>query len=472
MLNILKEIEKKYPVDKIYLNNEQVWPFFKAKFYFILKYYSEKPEIGRIRKKTFFQKLKLVKNIFYGWKNWFKKYDYIAISTSREGVSKIINGKHYNRLIDPIIDEMKNSDFLYMEIPYGQHYNIKTIHAKNIVSYYPIVFISYLFNKLSIGKYNLNGSEILNTIKKDYNINIDYDNLIKYYLAEYRAFKFIFQHMKPKAIFIVCHYTHFGIIKAAKELGIKIIEVQHGVIGREHPAYNFGIGISKNLFPDYLFVYGKQDVVNFSDSYFIDQKNVIPIGSYYIDYFKESFLPEIKFQNIINKYSISVGITLQNTVEKQTIDFVKEAAILDSSILFILIPRQPVRRDYSKFDLPDNVFVITDREFYELMMYVDYHSTVYSSCALEAPSFGVQNIMININNLSRKFFEASLIDRITKYADTPEEYLNLIRSMDKLDKETVYYLNEDIIMPNYRNNLKYALSQVLDCRVRVKDSTY
>ena len=95
-------------------------------------------------------------------------------------------------------------------------------------------------------------------------------------------------------------------------------------------------------------------------------------------------------------------------------------------------------------------------------MYVDFHSTVYSTCALEAPSFGAQNIMININNLSRKIFEASLIDRITKYADTPEEYLSLIRSMDKLDRETVYYLNEDIIMPNYRNNLKDALSQILD----------
>jgi superfamily I DNA and RNA helicase len=112
-------------------------------------------------------------------------------------------------------------------------------------------------------------------------------------------------------------------------------------------------------------------------------------------------------------------------------------------------------------DLPDNVLVITDKDFYELMMYVDYHSTVYSTCALEAPSFGVQNIMINIKNLSRKYFETSLIDRTTKYADAPEEYLNLIRSMDKLDKKTVYYLNEGVIMPNYRKNLGDAISQIL-----------
>ena len=346
-------------------------------------------------------------------------------------------------------------------MPHKKHYDIKTVHTKNIVSYNLISFISYLFGKLPTGKYNLNGREILNAIKKDYNLDIDDDKLIKIHLARYRTFRFIFQYMKPKALFYVSHFSS-GAMKAAKELGIKLIEVQHGVIGREHPSYNFGIKLSKNLFPDYLLAYGKKDVVNFSDSYFIDQKNVIPIGSYYIDYLKESFLPEIKFQNTIKKYSTSVGITLQNPIEKRTIDFVKEAAILDSSILFILIPRLPVTMDYSKLDFPDNVLVITDRDFYELMMYVDYHSTVYSTCALEAPSFGAQNIMININNLSRKFFEASLIDRITKYADTPEEYLSLIRSMDKLDRETVYYLNEDIIMPNYRNNLKDALSQILD----------
>lgn len=460
--NILKEIEKKYPVDKIYLNGEQIWPFLRSEyFHTYMEYHSENPDIEIIRKKPFFQKLKLVKNIFYGWKKWFKKYDYIAISTSGKSIIKIINGKYYNRLIDPIIDELNNNDFLCIQRPDRKLYNINKTHTKNIVSFYPIYFISYLFEILPIGKYNLNGSEILNAIKKDYNINIDDDKLIKFYLAEYRTCRFIFQYIKPKAIFIGCH-SSLGLMKAAKELGIKTIEIQHGIIGKEQPIYNPGVEMSKNLFPDYLFAYGKQDVMNFTNSYFIDQKNVIPIGSYYIDYLKESFSPEIKFQNIINKYSISVGITLQNTVEKQTIDFVKQAAILDSSILFILIPRQPVRRDYSKLDLPDNVLVITDKEFYELMMYVDYHSTVYSTCALEAPSFGVQNIMININNLSRKYFESSLIDRITKYADTPEEYLNLIRSMDKLDKETVYYLNEGIIMPNYRNNLKDALSQVLD----------
>ena len=90
----LEEIEEKYPVDKIHLNGEQIWHFLRNKYYLIyLNYHSENLDIGSIRKKPFFQKLKLLKNIFYGWKKWFKKYDYIAISNSGESNIKTINGK-------------------------------------------------------------------------------------------------------------------------------------------------------------------------------------------------------------------------------------------------------------------------------------------------------------------------------------------------------------------------------------------
>jgi len=112
--------------------------------------------------------------------------------------------------------------------------------------------------------------------------------------------------------------------------------------------------------------------------------------------------------------------------------------------------------------LIENVWVFLDRDFYELMMYVDYHATVYSTCALEAPSLGVQNIMININNLSKEYFENILSDEITTYVNSPQELINTINNIKKLDKNTVYHNNENIIMPNYRNNLKTALSNILD----------
>jgi hypothetical protein len=463
MKNILYKIEKKYSVKEILLYDEQIWPLFRAKYHLTYKEkYSKNPEINTIRKKSFIKKIILLKNILYGWINWFHRYDYIFISTSREGIKKLIKGKYYDRLIDPIIKELKINKCLYIEKPYGNHYPIKKIHKKHIVSYYPILFISYILEKLIIKNVNLNGKDILNFIKKEYRINLNDDKIIKFYLAQYNVFKFIFKHLKPKAIFIVCYYTNFGAIRAAKELGIKVIEVQHGIIGKEHPAYNIDVEISKKLFPDYILTFGKQDVDNFIGSYFINPKDAIPIGSYYIEYLKSEFVQDKSLYKKIDKFRSSIGVTLQFTIENQTIEFIREAAILDPSLLFILIPRLPVTRDYTNASLPVNVWVLLDRDFYELMMYMDYHATVYSTCALEAPSFGLQNIMININNLSKEYFKNTLSDEITTYVNTPQELINTVNNIKKLDKNTVYHKNEKNIMPHYKKNLRNALSIILN----------
>jgi len=347
MINILHEIEKIHPVNKILLYDEEIWSLFRAKYYLTYKErFSENPEINTIRKKSFFQKMMLLKNILYGWLNWFHRYDYIFISTSREAIKKIIKGKYYDRLIDPIINELKINKCLYIERPYEKHYPINTIHMKNIVSYYPILLVSYILEKIFIRNLNLKGKEILDSIKKEYDIDVDDDKILKFYLAQYNVFKFIFKHMRPKAVFIVCYYTNFGAIRAAKEMGIKVIEVQHGIIGKEHPAYNMDVEISKRLFPDYILTFGKQDVDNFIGSFFINPENVFPIGSYYIDLLKETFVQDEMLHEKMMEYRSSIGVTLQFTIENQTIEFIREAATLDPSLLFILIPRLPVTRNY------------------------------------------------------------------------------------------------------------------------------
>ena len=222
-----------------------------------------------------------------------------------------------------------------------------------------------------------------------------------------------------------------------------------------------GLDLGNIYFPDYLLVYGQRDLEPFRVSNFIDYKNVYPIGNYYIDYINENINLDAKLKNPLGKYRFVVGVTLQLINEDSTIQFVKQAALLDLSICHLLIPRPPIRRDYSEINLPSNVLVITDKQFYELMHYVDFHSTVYSTCALEAPSLGVQNIMINIMNLSKTYFENILTDeKITRYSDTPEEYVNLINNFHKLDRKEIYLRNKDNIAPNYKENIRKFINKL------------
>jgi len=96
------------------------------------------------------------------------------------------------------------------------------------------------------------------------------------------------------------------------------------------------------------------------------------------------------------------------------------------------------------------------------MPYIDIHSTVYSSCAVEAPSLGAPNILVNINNLSKLYFSSLLRDeRTSRYVGTPREFLKAVRSFSGIERESVVRLNEDIIKPGYPDNIKLFVEKVV-----------
>jgi len=167
------------------------------------------------------------------------------------------------------------------------------------------------------------------------------------------------------------------------------------------------------------------------------------------------FAPDPELTRQLSQYAKTVGVTLQWTVENRVIEFVRQAAGLDSTICYVLIPRNPKERDYLTLPVPQNVRVVIDKDFYRLMGHVDFHSTAYSTCALEAPSLGVRNVMINIDGESKRYYGHVLTDsRVTRYADTPEELVSIVNTFPGIDRETVRRLNGDIIAVGYRQNLR------------------
>ena len=96
-----------------------------------------------------------------------------------------------------------------------------------------------------------------------------------------------------------------------------------------------------------------------------------------------------------------------------------------------------------------------DKNFYELMAYTDFHTTVNSTCALEAPSLGVQNILVDIDGQAKWYYAAVLTDRrITRFADTPDEYVDIINSFPILARAVVCNLHEDFFATKYQENIR------------------
>jgi multimeric flavodoxin WrbA len=80
------------------------------------------------------------------------------------------------------------------------------------------------------------------------------------FFEEFRFYYHLFKGQKTKTLLFICHYHSEGLIAALKILGIKCIEVQHGLIATNDLYYvyheQFSSAIGKALFPDKILTYG------------------------------------------------------------------------------------------------------------------------------------------------------------------------------------------------------------------------
>jgi len=216
MTNILKEIETKYPVDTILVNGEQVWPYLRMYYHW---HYMKKTASEWGEKEVsppLSQRLKeMPKNSLYGFRNWFGKYDYVALSTTLE--RKNIDGEYFNKLLDPVIDELGRDKVLYIENPAPSLYPAEKVHTKNIVSYSLLLLLGQVLNMVLRRSCIIQNRSILNTSQKEYGLEIDDVEIIRSFAAERIGFDLLFRRIRPKAILLSCYYGRMPAIKAAKQ---------------------------------------------------------------------------------------------------------------------------------------------------------------------------------------------------------------------------------------------------------------
>lgn len=464
-IEFIKEIETEFDVSSIKVNNIQLWPFLRIHYAFgyLNKYLLNVPEQEHI---SLSNKKNRVKNIFYGFKNLFRRYDYLIFSDTME--LRLIEDKYFNKLAQSIISYLGDNKTLLIENPVsGFHFKHSKRLNKNIISLDLFRFLGYFYpfkKRLLILNEN-----ILKQINSQYALDIDYNSISNKFFVYTNIFKFYLKIYKPKLIFISSYYDtiYQSLIHASRTCGIKVIELQHGSIDSKHPAYNLFVDLDKSFFPEYLFVLGgNMNKIFNQNNYFIDKKNVFPTGNMYIDFINNEYeLPSeidsnfLQYRGIYNKI---IAVSSQYTVEAELIEFLKESALLIPEVLFIFIPRD-ITKDYSNYYFPKNIIILKDLDVYQTTKYSDFHSTVYSTCAIEAPALGVPNILINIKNESKKYYSEILNNpEVTRFVDTPEEFVKLIQTWAPKSKEEIKQLHEGFYAKNHKESLKKALDKIMN----------
>ncbi len=285
---------------------------------------------------------------------------------------------------------------------------------------------------------------------------------------EYRKSKKTLLLLQPKIIFITSVQGHLGIIAAAKEMHIPIIEYQHGIIDHNHPAYIYNENLkhdNKILVPNYLFLFGEYWKKILLKNNFWNNEQLHVVGYLQASNIeKKRFVPE----NIKNEFSVLY--TAQDAFHDEAFnylrDFLSYISIKPNNIKLIikLHPRDPeslniYQKLYDQFSLKCKIISDNKTTIYDCFQTTNYHLTAYSNSLFEALSIGIP--CATIHPLGYYYFDELIAEKGIGHFMTPIDLSNYLEEISEneelysqLKQETSKY--EDYFYKKYNldNSLK------------------
>lgn len=424
----IEVIEEKFQTE---LNKFESWAYLRVVYNTTLG----KKDFGE--KVVNSSKWKNLKSVVYGMSHWFSSYENIVFSDTLE--RRMINGKLYDKTTDCIIDVLGKDKCLTIENPVPIHLEYRDVYTKNIVSIRLLDLLNKIAFMLSRKFIKTNKFEALDTINSFSNLDIDYRNIMKRFKVSYFIYKGLFKLYQPKRIFINCYYSNQAIIKAANDLNIETYEVQHGVVTKENINYNSSLILDKSYLPQYIFVYDGYSKKSISSTiYSID--NILVMGNYYLEYLSKEMKKNNELETLLGDYTISIGISLQWICEDEVISFINEIAKDNRDKVFLLLPRE-IKPEYAKMILEENVLFFSELDCHTVVLHCDYHMSAYSACLMEASQMGIRNILFNLNNYAKKYYEYLLDDNNV-----------LVNNLEEFNHIT---FQKKITQPNKNQSIEY-----------------
>ena len=444
-----------------------IWPIIK--YQIGIKYFDNID--GRVDKQLsfwprVFKKLKqLFQNVFFSaiYSIFFKREenfnfeqnDYIFLS---DEYSKrlLIDGKWLDVFTDSFIKikSINETDFLILRSNQNQS-KVKKSFTKefNISGLALRSFIESMMSTSDIKKDNPMLLETYNDIKTLFGDDIMYIEFpeFKHVISEAALikklslkFEKIIKKVKPKEI-ILTHYLGYvtaGLCVAAKKYNIKVSDIQHGVQGKLHPAYNYRNFPSNGYTttPNSFYVWDKSDAENIK--LWSDDKAAIEtevIGNP-IKYIFEQDIELIKlfnnqfksvFNDKLNKQLILVTLCWSYYISQVMLDVISEAT--DES--FFLIRFHPNTRKKEKKEVKRKLKKLNKKNYeienssllplHTLFRYADIHLAIVSTAITEGLEYKIKTIVTG--SRGKAYFKENTNKELLIFSDSSVHISNIIR---------------------------------------------
>lgn len=455
------ETEEKYNLFENEYNGMKYWAYIRDRFYFALQdeILNFKKGDSKWEKISSFQKVKTFMRMLYLslFKNPLfiaKKSDVLIFSGSRRILK---DEKDFDIYFDYLIDKSEFSYFMIEDYLQGNNYNKP--HTEHI-AFMDFLYVLQKFLNIFSKKYQINEIEkIINIFNESFNVKIKtkviykiFNNLYiehKYFRNIYRA---ILNRIKPQILIETVSYGTWKHIfnEEAKKLNVKLVELQHGTMGKTHINYNFA-GI-KNLssYPEYIFTFGNywRETTDFP----IKDENIINCGFPHFEaqiseYQKENDKTTILFisQIPVAEELIKLATELNNKLNHHEYHIIYKLHPAEYKI-----KKSPYDKLYnSTIEVVNN----NNKDLYWYFAQADVQVGVYSTAIYEGLGFDLNTFIVKAYGSER--MNDLIINKYANLIESSDEIINLIKTKPKnFDKEKFWKSNSI-------DNLKSAIKKLI-----------
>jgi hypothetical protein len=400
----------------------------------------------RIKKFEVVENFKIFKNVVYSFAQLksirYNTYvNFLFFSNGRR--KKDQNNIDWDIHIDPLID-VSQEEFTYQvfELPYHNNHS-KFPKIRNIIytDYYNLINTSQVKLKIGMLEYF---SSLEEEFASMFNLKIDITRIalrfVRIFTNGKNNYYRLFSKYQTDIIFIICSYGKEAIICAAKELGIPIVELQHGIISPLHLGYDYPPNHNKVNFPDYFFSFGPAwgQMAHFP----IPQEKIIPIGYQYLN------TAVLKLKDVMKKDQVL--FLSQGTIGDRLSDFAVN--LLDHrpshvSIVYKLHPGEYLRwrTEYkSLYDASEKgLITVIDGDnppLYELMAESKWQIGVNSTALFEGMAFKCKTYIVDLPGIE---YVETLIDNNEFFLVQKPEEIEFTYDPETLNYHTEEYFSQD-----------------------------
>ena len=467
--------ENKYNLFDVKVNGFQVWPYIRFSTYMKIEEMANHQQKRKTPQKR--PGVQEIVSIIYNctYKNpllYKTKHKYLIVEHARK---LLVDNKYEciytNELADILGNKAVSAEFLYE----GKHLYPSRVNNPLCLDYIDIapgitrgvLEIKYKNELKEIAQFS---KKVSGFIAEWFNVDIEPE-----YINNMAAKRFIWHHEKiklfakllrnisPEIIIEVVGYETDKMIlnEAAHQLGIRVIELQHGVLSTGHIAYNYLNKVEYSYLPDFYFLFS--DFWKTAASFPVEDQKLVSVGYPYLDRMLEKYKEDDYKQESLTIIVLSqpeYSIKLQENV--LTLIECLDTRSVKYKIIYKLHPAEYRLSSNNFSDLREKsqieVIDSSNKNLYELFSEADIQIGVTSTAIYEGLAYGLGTYLFHFEKTDEYMGELCRCGAASLF-NSPQE---MAAEIDKdSSKKRNSNMREVFFKPNALANIQQELDKLI-----------